>query len=284
MKFAICNETFLEWPFERAFAFARDCGYTGLEIAPFTIETDVRRISPKRRDEVRRQAEAADLEIVGLHWLLAKTEGFHVTTRDAGIRRATVAYFVELARLCRDLGGSLMVFGSPQQRNLPAGVSHDEGMEHAAELFRQAMPALEELEVTLAIEPLGPAEGNFLLSADDGVRLVEMIGSSNCRLHLDCKAMSTEASPIPEIIRRWAPWLTHFHANDANRLGPGFGQLDFVPIFEALGQIDYRGWVSVEVFDYAPGVERLARESIEYMRACLEKLADERGARRHPDS
>ena len=85
--------------------------------------------------------------------------------------------------------------------------------------------------------------------------------------------MSSEAMPIPELIRRNRAMLAHFHANDPNRQGPGFGEVDFLPILEALGEIDYRGWVSVEVFDYTPGVERLARESIEYMRACLEKLA-----------
>jgi sugar phosphate isomerase/epimerase len=273
MKFAICNETFQDWPFERAFAFARECGYTGVEIAPFTIDTDVRKIGPARRAEVRRAADDAGLEVIGLHWLLARTEGFYLTSPDAAVRRATSQYIAELARLCRDLGGGLMVFGSPQQRNLQPGVSRADGMHFAADVFSLCMPALEELDVTLALEPLGPAEGNFLLTAADAVELAEMIASPRCRLHLDCKAMSTETDPIPTIIRRRAPWMVHFHANDPNRRGPGFGELDFVPIFEALGEVDYKGWVSVEVFDYEPGVERLARESIEYMLKCLDQVA-----------
>jgi sugar phosphate isomerase/epimerase len=269
MKFAICNETFVDWPFDKAFGFARECGYTGIEIAPFTIHPDARQISPQRRAEVRRRAEEAGLEVVGLHWLLAKTEGLYLTTPDAAVRRATARYIEELARLCRDLGGSIMVFGSPMQRNLLPGVGHEEAMKYAADVFQAAVPTLEDLDVTLAVEPLGPAEGNFLLTAADGVRLIEMVGSSHCRLHLDCKAMSTEKGPIADIIRRSAPWLVHFHANDPNRQGPGMGDLDFMPILSALGEIDYRGWVSVEVFDYSPGPERLASASIEYLQECL---------------
>ena len=82
-----------------------------------------------------------------------------------------------------------------------------------------------------------------------------------------------KARPIPGLIQRHAERLVHFHANDPNQQGPGFGQLDFVPIFAALREVDYRGWVSVEVFDYSPGAERLARESIRYMRDCLVKAA-----------
>ena len=112
-----------------------------------------------------------------------------------------------------------------------------------------------------------------LNTADQAVRLIEQVGHSHCRLILDCKAMSSEAVPIPELIERHSALLEHFHANDPNKQGPGFGELDFVPIFEALGKIDYHGWVSVEVFDYSPGVERLARESIENMQAALTQLA-----------
>lgn len=269
MKFAICNETFVDWPFDRAFAFAAECGYTGIEMAPFTMALDVRQISAARRAEVREQAAAAGLEVIGLHWLLAKTTGFHVTSPDAEVRRRTSEYVCELARCCRDLGGRVMVFGSPLQRNLQPGVSMAEGMKYAAEVFSAALPTLEEQDVVLAIEPLGPAEGNFLLTADQGAQLVEAIGSSHCRLHLDCKAMSSEDRPIPEIIRKHAALIEHFHANDPNRRGPGMGDLEFEPIFEALGQIDYRGWVSVEVFDYEPGPEYLARESIAYMQRLL---------------
>jgi sugar phosphate isomerase/epimerase len=85
--------------------------------------------------------------------------------------------------------------------------------------------------------------------------------------------MASEAKPIPELLRENARLLAHFHANDPNMRGPGMGELDFVPIFRALAEIDYRGWVSVEVFDYEPGVEALAGESIAYMRACLDRLA-----------
>ena len=78
---------------------------------------------------------------------------------------------------------------------------------------------------------------------------------------------------IPDLLRENAKILHHFHANDPNMRGPGMGDLDFLPIFQALAHIDYRGWVSVEVFDYTPGPEALARESIQYLQRCLTMLS-----------
>jgi sugar phosphate isomerase/epimerase len=166
-----------------------------------------------------------------------------------------------------------MVFGSPQQRNLLPGVTPEQAMDHAADVLRGALPALADLGVTLCLEPLAPTETDFMQTCAEAVALIDRVDHSNLSLHLDVKAMSSEAAPVPETIRRYGPRAGHFHANDANLQGPGFGDVDFIPIFQALKDTDYTGWVSVEVFDFAPGPERLARESIDYMRRCEEAIA-----------
>ncbi len=273
MKFAICNETFQDWPWDRALELTLECGYTGWEIAPFTMGGRADQLPASRRTQLADQIARAGVEVVGLHWLLAKTEGFHLTTTDETIRQRTAQYLSHLAELCRDLGGSIMVLGSPQQRNFPEGeMTHQQAADNATWVLERLLPTLEAQKVTLAIEPLGPGEGNFLNHASDAVRIIEQLQSPWVRLHLDVKAMSTEGIPINQLIVDNAGHLAHFHANDPNRQGPGMGDVDFVPIFEALLGIKYDGWVSVEVFDYSPGIETLARQSMQNMRSALRKL------------
>jgi sugar phosphate isomerase/epimerase len=270
MKFAICNEMFGEQSFADTFSTIRKLGYTGVEIAPFTLAPqaapfDARNVPAERIVEVRTQAEDAGLEVVGLHWLLAKTEGFYLTSPDPTVRRQTAEYLRTLTELCADLGGKIMVLGSPQQRNLLPGVSYADGEAYAAEVLHAVIPACTQYGVTIALEPLGPAEGNFMLTAETGIHMAKLVGSPRCKLHLDVKAMASEGRPIADIIRASREWTVHFHANDPNLYGPGMGNVDFRPIFTALKETGYDGWVSVEVFKYDPSPEEIARRSIEYM-------------------
>jgi len=269
MKFAICNETFNDRTVEEGFALAAECGYEGIEIAPFMLASYVTELSAARRAEIRRAIEKSGLSTVGLHWLLAKTEGFHLTSPDPSVRSRTRDYLIELAQCCADLGGRVLVLGSPQQRNVLPEVTRTQAEGYAIEVFEGLLPHLERTKTTLALEPLGPQETNFVNTAEEAVEIIQKLSSPHIQLHLDCKAMASETIPIPDLIRKNSQYMVHFHANDPNRLGPGFGELDFVPIFEALLDVGYKGWVSVEVFDYLPGPERIARESIAYMQRCL---------------
>jgi sugar phosphate isomerase/epimerase len=236
------------------------------------MQKNVNDISPAVRRNVRELAAAHELEIIGLHWLLAFTEGFYLTSPDPSVQHKTTDYLKQLSQLCADLGGKLMVLGSPQQRNLLPGVTHAQAMQIAADVIGGAAATFAGHGVCLALEPLGPQEGDFLLTAEKGIELARLIDHPNVRLHLDVKAMSSESKPIPDIIRDSRDYLAHFHANDANRRGPGMGEIDFVPIIQTLREIGYDGWVSVEVFDYEPGVETLAGESIRYLRKIIDQL------------
>jgi sugar phosphate isomerase/epimerase len=268
MRFAICNETFEDWDHARVCRCVAALGYGGLELAPFTLASRITDVTPERRRTLRRQAEECGLQILGLHWLLARTEGLHITAADEAVRRRTADYLVELARCCRDLGGELMVFGSPAQRRIPAGATRAQAADHAADTFGRAMPGIADCGVKLCLEPLSPPEADFINTCAEAVDLLDRVGHPSFVLHLDVKAMATDEAPAPELIRRHAARTGHFHANDPNKRGPGFGATDFRPIFQALRTSGYTGWVSVEVFDYSPDPETIARESLRYMRAC----------------
>jgi sugar phosphate isomerase/epimerase len=208
---------------------------------------------------------------LGLHWLLAKTEGLQLTAADAAVRQKTADYLVALARCCADLGGDVLVFGSPAQRRIPAGASQAQAVEYAIDTFRRAQNGIADNGVKLCLEPLAPAEADFINTCAEAVELLDRLAHPNFWLHLDVKAMSAEDTPVPDLIRRYASRTGHFHANDANRRGPGFGSVDFVPILRALGESGYAGWVSVEVFDYSPDAETIARASLHYLRECEAK-------------
>jgi len=277
MKFAMCNELCQPPELARSCRLAADAGYDGLEIAPFTLAESVLDIGPSQRDEIRRTAADHGLEIVGLHWLLASPEGMHLNSPDPRVRQSTVDYLRAEIDLCADLGGRTLVFGSPRQRNVLDGQDRQEVWERTAAAFRHLGARAEARSVVLCVEPLGASETNFIRTAAEARSFIEAVDSPAVKLVLDVKAMCEDEEPIPDIVRRSARWLEHFHANDGNRQGPGFGDTDFAPIAGALREIGYDGWVSVEVFDLSAGPETIAPESLRYLKHSFDTARNGQG-------
>jgi len=267
MKFAICNEIFRGWKLEDTLAYAKRIGYSAVEIAPFTLADSVVDISAGERQKLRDSAARIGIEIAGIHWVLVKPEGLYMNHTDPAIRQRTSDYFRELVDFCADIDGKVIVVGSPKQRNIMPGVTPEQGWDWAANTFRDAVRQAEVRNVTICFEPLGPAETNFINTAADGIRFVQQFNSPNFKIILDVKAMCSESKPIPQIIRESFPHFAHFHANDKNLKGPGFGEVDFKPIAEALREVGYNGYVSVEVFNFDEGPEVIATKSLEYLNA-----------------
>jgi sugar phosphate isomerase/epimerase len=272
IRLGICNELFEGWDFAEVCRTVKAVGFEGLEIAPFTLAPRITDVTPQRRKELKAIVEDSGLRTIGLHWLLAKTEGFYLTTPDAAVRRRTADYFVALAEATRDLGGTLMVLGSPKQRDLLPSVSYDHACDYAVETFQAIMPAVAAAGIDLCLEPLAPSETNFLNTCAQAEALIERVGHPNFKLHMDVKAQSSETgTTVPGLIARHAAAAVHFHAQDVNLRGPGMGDVAFGPILEALVASGYNRWVSVEVFDFSPGAEETARQSLATLRRELDR-------------
>lgn len=266
MHFSLCNEIFDGWTLEDSFRRVAEIGYDAIEIAPYTISRHVTDVGSVERGRIRDLAQRSGLAIAGIHWVLVKTEGLHLTHPDAAVRGRTARYFVELVDFCADLGGRSIVVGSPKQRQVLPEVGFEQAWHWATEGFQDAVKRAEDRGVTLCFEPLSPVETNFVNSAAEGVRFARQFKSPAMKIILDVKAMCAEPTPIPRIIRESAGEFAYFHANDRNLRGPGFGAVDYVPIAAALREVGYDGTVSVEVFKFEEGAEAIAERSLDCLR------------------
>ena len=146
--------------------YAAKTGYDCLEIAPFTISNYVTDISAAERQRVKDLAAKIGIEISGIHWVLVKAEGMHMTHTDASIRDKTARYFVDLVDCCADFGGRSIIVGSPYQRNLMDGVTYEQAWEWATEVFRPSVEHAAEREVVINFEGMEEEEAEVLVSSE----------------------------------------------------------------------------------------------------------------------
>ncbi|HOA72081.1 MAG TPA: sugar phosphate isomerase/epimerase family protein [Phycisphaerae bacterium] len=274
-KLATCNEP---WngvaSIEEVFQIAARIGFDGVEIAPFTLADHVDEISAARRKEIVRAAADAGVEIVGLHWLFVSPKGLHLTTADASVRRTTSEYLKSLANFCGDLGGKVMILGSPKQRNIEPPTTHDEGWKRAKDVLAACGDTLAARGVTLCIEALSPKETNFIQTLDESTRMADEIGHPNIDVMIDVKAMASMPDGVIGTIQRFGRRAKHFHANHPSAkgvgmpLGPGDGEpVDWPAVLQSLQQSGFTGWVSCEPFDYKPDPTTVAETAYRVLSA-----------------
>lgn len=274
MRFSLCNEVIRDLEFSAQCDFAQKAGYDGLELAPFTLGENPHLIGATERQRLRGAAAGAGIGITSLHWLLVAPKGLSITTSDPVVRKQTIEVMRRLVGLCADLGGTALVHGSPQQRNVGQNEDRQEAWKRACECFAAAAAEAQSAGVLYCIEPLSRRDTNFINSVAEAFECLKAINSPALQTMIDCCAAgSSEDLQIPELIDRWMPQgiIAHFHVNDPNRKGPGQGDLVFAPILAALRRHKYSGIVGVEPFDYVPDGPSSAARAIGYLRGVLEE-------------
>jgi D-psicose/D-tagatose/L-ribulose 3-epimerase len=276
MKLSLCNEVLAGLTLERQCEVAAALGYDGLEIAPFTLAEQPERIDAIEAARIRRVVESAGLVVTGLHWLLVKPAGLSLTDPSAAMRARTLDVVTRLIALCAELGGSVLVHGSPKQRAIAAGETHATARGRLRDFLAEVAPIAEAHGVVYCIEPLSPRETALINTVAEAAEIVREIDRLSLRTMIDCSAAgASESMSVPALIDRWLPTglVAHIQVNDPNRRAPGQGEMRFAPIFAALKKNGYDKTVSVEPFDYVPDGIGSAAFAAGYLRGIREALA-----------
>ena len=276
MKLSLCNEVLAGLSLEAQCELAASLGYDGLEIAPFTLAEPLDRVDTAEAGRVRGVVEAAGLVVTGLHWLLVTPAGLSVTDPDIAVRRRTFDVVKRLIALCAELGGSVLVHGSPKQRAVAPGDTLATARNRLADFLAEVADVAAQHGVVYCIEPLSPKETNLVNTVAEATAIVREIGRPSLRTMIDCSAAgNSETHSVEELIDEWLPTglIAHIQVNDPNRRAPGQGEMRFAPIFKALKRNGYQGTVSVEPFDYVPDGPGSAAFAAGYLRGIREAVA-----------
>lgn len=276
-KLAVCNELYEKTDFAASCRSLKKAGWQGIEIAPFTLRNDATTLTAERRKEVRNIIQSEGLEFVGLHWLTVGPTGLHVTTPDEAMRKHSWDFVRRLVDLCADLrqgdSGGVMVFGSPMQRRTTGGLSPQQATTHFIDGVRSITGHLEDLGVTLLVEALPSEQCDVIGSLDEAIAVVRAVNSPAVRSMFDSHNAIEETTPHSELVEKYWDFIRHIHINelDGSYVRPG-GGYDFKPVLQIAKDRKFDGWVSMEVFDFTPGAEKMVNESIAYLRDEIARL------------
>ena len=157
------------------------------------------------------------------------------------------AYIERTFTRCRELGAKTIVFGSAPARALDGDTTEEMGYQQIAEvILRCVVPACEKYDITVVMEPLRADACNFIHTLEEGMKVVDLVGSDRVKLLGDTIHMMSNQDNAEDVIK-YADSLKHFHIAELERKLPEDDYSDYVKVVLAnLKKVGYNRTISFE--------------------------------------
>ena len=188
------------------------------------------------------------------------TGGLSIISEDAAVRRQTRVHMEECVKTAAEVGAKIMAgpLYSPVGY-LPGRRRTADEWKWAVDCYQSLGPVLTQHGVTIAIEPLNRFETYFLNTAQDAAALCDQIGHPNVGVLFDTFHANIEEKDIAQGYRTVGRHLKHVHTCENDRGAPGSGHIEWGAVFQALRDLGYDGWLTIEGFGFAiPGLSAAA--------------------------
>jgi sugar phosphate isomerase/epimerase len=259
MRLAISNIAWLPGENAAALEALRQAGVEALEAAPTLLFSDPLAVSEAQALARRRELEQAGVRVVAFQALLFGRPELQVF--DPATHPALLDVLARLSALAGALGAGPLVFGSPKNR-LRKDLPFAEALARAADLFRRAAETAAAHGAALCIEPNASDYGcDFVTDTAEALALTAAVDHPGFGLHLDAGVLTMNQEDAAAALATAVPGLRHFHASEPFLARLGDGTTDHRGLGRLLRDLDYQGFVSIEMrSDPAGGnVEHVAR-------------------------
>lgn len=240
------------------FVWAAEFGKSQLPLLPLIkehgfdgVEVPLFRPAEFAAAEIRKGTEANGLECTICGVLVG---GLSLISEDAEVRRKTQVHLKDAIRSGAEAGAK--VIAGPLYcpvGYLPGRRRTTDEWKWAIEAYQSVADTLVAHEMTLAIEPLNRFETYFLNTAADAAALCDAVNHPNVGVLFDTFHANIEEKDIAGGYRRVGRHLKHVHACENDRGIPGSGHVEWAAVFEALRELRYDGWLTIESFGFALG-------------------------------
>lgn len=261
LKRAVCNELFGDIGFEGQCGLLSEYGFHGVEIAPFTLFAGKGRISEKTTMIVRKSLRASGIAFAGLHWLLSKPDGLHITSPDRTVRKRTREHLKRLLSFAGDLGGGNLILGSPNQRS-SSGITTGEAVRMLEEELAALADYASECNSRILLEALPAASTDVVNTLEEVRNILRLINHPGISGMFDFHNCEDETLSWEELVTEYSSMIRHVHLNTREGDYPKRKDVpSFQKTFESLEAAGYEGWVSLEVFRVHDKPEELLEQT-----------------------
>jgi D-psicose/D-tagatose/L-ribulose 3-epimerase len=219
-------------------------GFDGVEVPIFNA-------ADFAATDIRRGLEANGLECTTCSVMSPE---FSLISEDPAARRRGQTHLRECIEKAAEVGSKILCgpLYSPVGY-LPGRRRTSDEWKWAIDGYQAIAPTLDANDVSIAIEPLNRFETYFLNTAADAVKLCDEIAHPKVGILFDTFHANIEEKNIAQAYRLVAPHLKHVHTCENDRGTPGTGHVDWPAVFQALHDIHYDGWLTIESFGFALG-------------------------------